>query len=136
MRLSRTNNSGFTLLELLVFIAIAGLIIPAVLLAFRQSVMELDNPVIETRISGLAREKMEEFLQYDYDDPSLPFGLGADAVNLGGGSYNRLWVVLPAQPVPGFPFTFIDTGYKRLLVAVRSPDLSRTVILENLMVRK
>ena len=136
MKVTADKNSGFTLLELLIFIAVAGLIIPAVLLAFRQSVMELERPLIETRVTGLAREKMEEFLQYNYDDPSLPFGFGTDTVNLSGGAFSRIWVVLPARPLPGFPFTFIDTGYKRILTACQAPDLSRTVILETLMVRK
>ncbi len=134
--MGKPKNTGFTLLELIIFIAVAGMILPAVLLAFRESVMELETPLITDQVNGLAREKMEEFLQYDYDDPSLPFGFGSDAVTLGGKTFSRIWVVLPARPVPGFPFTFLDTGYKRIVLGAWSTAPSRSVILETLVTRK
>jgi type II secretory pathway pseudopilin PulG len=125
----RTNHSellfqsrGFTLIEIIVLIVMAGIIIPAIMVPFATGIRGSGKPEMVTTAMYLAHQKMEELMKFNYDR----------APDLTPGTYT-----LPAPPIAGYTWQWVisyvndsfgasgsDVGYKMIQVTVTDPESS------------
>ena len=123
----RTSNSelsarskGFTLIEIIVLIVMAGIIIPAIVIPFATGIRGSNKPEMVTTAMYLAHQKMEELMKFNY----------CRAPDLTPGTYNS-----PAPPVTGYTWQWVisyvtntfaasgsDAGYKMIQVTVTDPQ--------------
>jgi prepilin-type N-terminal cleavage/methylation domain-containing protein len=116
------GNKGFTLIEMIILIVMAGILLPAIIVPFVSSVKGSGKPEMATTAMFLAHEKMEEFMQFDYTDATLnsvalTLYADADAVNFPG--YQWQWEIVTVDNNLNTSGT--DLGYKRILVRIRDP---------------
>jgi type II secretory pathway pseudopilin PulG len=125
----RTNHTellfqrrGFTLIEIIVLVVLAGLIIPVIVVPFATGIRGSGKPEVVTTAMYLAHQKMEELMKFNYDR----------APELTPGTYT-----LPAPPVAGYTWQWVtsfvtntfaasgsDVGYKMIQVTVTDPQSS------------
>ncbi len=123
----RTNRSeflfqskGFTLIEIIVLIVMAGIIIPAIVVPFATGIRGSQKPEMVTTAMYLAHQKMEELMKFSY----------CRAPDLTPGTYT-----LPAPPIAGYTWQWVisyvtntfaasgsDVGYKMIQVTVTDPQ--------------
>ncbi|MEA1929259.1 MAG: hypothetical protein U9N73_13715 [Candidatus Auribacterota bacterium] len=132
--LKENTRRGFTLMELIIFIVLAGLLIPVVILAFSQGIRGMNIPTMVAEADFAAQEKMEWFLQYPYGASQLTPGYGADEVTINGEVYSRKWRIRFYNP--GYPSPGIDGGYKQIDVFATTDELPRVVELHTLITRR
>ena len=119
---SASGNKGFTLIEILVLVVLAGIIIPVIVVPFATGIKGSGKPEVVTTAMYLAHQKMEELMKFDY----------SRAPELNPGTYT-----LPAPPVPGYTWQWVisyvnnsfgasgsDVGYKMIQVTVTDPQSS------------
>ena len=124
------NKKGFTLIEIIVLIVMAGIIIPAIMVPFATGIRGSGKPEMVTTAMYLAHQRMEEMMKYDYRRPELnPTALtGWAPLTIGGVVYNWQWEILYVDN----NFNVLGNGidppndrrYKRIRVQVRDPDSS------------
>jgi prepilin-type N-terminal cleavage/methylation domain-containing protein len=113
MKLSR---KGFTLIELIIFIVVGAIILPASFVAFTAAIKHFSTPDYYVKARFYAEQKMEMLTSYTYTDPALDPGPGSDTPETG---YPRTWNI-----------SFIDStlapssnvGYKKIDISVTMPD--------------
>ena len=116
------NKKGFTLIEIIVLIIMAGIIIPVIIIPFATGIRESKKPEMVTTAMYLAHQKMEELMKFDY----------SRTPELNPGTYT-----LPAPPTAGYTWQWVisyvdsnfapsgtDVGYKRIQVTVTDPQSS------------
>jgi prepilin-type N-terminal cleavage/methylation domain-containing protein len=123
---STFRNRGFTLIEIIILIVIAGIILPVIVVPFVTSVKESGKPEIVSTAMFLASQKMEEFMKYQYSDANLnPVAL-TPYTNSGVTGYDWQWEILYVDSnfnVVGDGISPTNhRGYKRILVRVRDPE--------------
>jgi type II secretory pathway pseudopilin PulG len=128
------RSRGFTLLELIIFIALAGLLIPALVLAFRQGIVGINIPTQVAGAGFAAQEKLEWFMQFDYGDPQVDPGQGSDEVTVNGKVYSRKWKINFYNI--GSPSPQIDTGYKQIDIYSTTAELPHPVELHTLITKR
>jgi type II secretory pathway pseudopilin PulG len=65
------KNRGFTLIEIIVLIVMAGIIIPAIVVPFVTGVKGSGKPEMVTTAMYLAHQKMEELMKFNYNRAEL-----------------------------------------------------------------
>jgi MSHA pilin protein MshD len=96
------RQSGFTLIELIIFIVIVSVSVAGILLVMNTVVASSADPLIRKQALALAESVMEEILQKNYDDPDgLPNVVEAnrtlyDDVDDYNGLTNAAFIDLPA----------------------------------------
>jgi type II secretory pathway pseudopilin PulG len=118
----KMNNKGFTLIEIIVLIVMAGILLPAIIVPFVTGVRGSGKPEMATTAMYLAHQKMEELMKFDY----------SRAPDLTPGTYT-----LPAPPISGYTWQWVisyvdnnfnasgsDVGYKMIRVTVTDPQSS------------
>ena len=116
------NNKGFTLIEIIILIVMAGILLPAIIVPFATGIKGSGKPEMVTTAMYLAHQKMEELMKFDY----------SRAPDLTPGTYT-----LPAPPISGYTWQWVisyvnnnfgasgsDVGYKRIQVTVTDPQSS------------
>jgi len=116
------NNKGFTLIEIVVLIVMAGILLPVIIVPFATGVRQSGKPEIVTIAMYLAHQKMEYLMKFDY----------SRAPDLTPGTYT-----LPAPPVAGYTWQWVisyvdnnlsvsgaDVGYKKIQVTITDPQSS------------
>ena len=117
------NHEGFTLIEVIVFITVAGVITSAIFIPFLTSLKGGVSADYVMTASYLAQAKMEELTKYEYTNSNLdPVSLTAyvqiDATYFP--SYDWQWEIKYIdEALADSP---CDVGYKQVLVRVRDPD--------------
>ena len=114
------NRRGFTLIEIIVLIVMAGILIPAIVVPFATGIRGSGKPEMVTTAMYLAHQKMEELMKFNYDR----------APDLTPGTYT-----MPAPPIAGYTWQWVisyvnnnfaasgsDVGYKLIQVAVTDPQ--------------
>lgn len=93
----KTNTRGFTLIEILVALAIFSIGIMAVAKLQLWNVKNNTNSNIATMATMLAREKLEWMKSLDLHDAEMVSGVEPDIDSNGdpGGIFSREWVVTP-----------------------------------------
>ena len=116
------NKKGFTLIEIIVLIVMAGIIIPAIAVHFATGIRGSGKPEMVTTAMYLAHQKMEELMKFNYDR----------APDLTPGTYT-----MPAPPIANYSWQWVisyvtntfaasgsDVGYKMIVVTVTDPQSS------------
>jgi prepilin-type N-terminal cleavage/methylation domain-containing protein len=118
------NNRGFTLIEIIVLIVMAGILLPAIIVPFATGIKGSGKPEMVTTAMYLAHQKMEEFMKFDYSNATLtPVGLTSYA-NADISNYQWQWEIVWVMPGVSNDFTFpgSESNYKRILVRVKDPE--------------
>jgi len=118
------SKRGFTLIDALVFIVIAGILLPAIVVPFATAVKGSVKPEMVNTAMYLAQQKMEEMVKFDYGDATLnPVSL-TPYVNAPASGYQWQWEILyvPSDNLNALGNLTSDNGYKRILVRVRDPE--------------
>lgn len=135
---SIVNHEGFTLIEIIIFIVIAGIILPVILVPFVTSIKESLTPDKVAKATCLAQYKMEEFTKDAYNNSNLdPISLTSytqvDPTDFS--DYQWQWQIFyvdedldPTNPPD-------DAGYKLILVRVQDPD-GREIELKTVVTRR
>jgi len=117
------RNRGFTLIEIIVLIVMAGIIIPAIIVPFASGIRGSNKPEMVTTAMYLAHQRMEELMKFNYGrspelDPTAGFGPFATGVANYQGEYEIVYVD------SNFSTPSSDAGYKRIIVRVTDPESS------------
>ena len=114
------KNKGFTLIEIIILIVMAGVLLPVIIVPFVTGVKSSGKPEMATKAMYLAHQKMEEFTKFQYTDPTLnPIALTAYAAIPGNSGYEWQWEI--ALVDNNFNAS-ADVGYKRILVRMKDPQ--------------
>ena len=121
-----TFERGFTLIEIIVLIVLAGIIIPVIVVPFATGIRGSKKPEMVTTAMYLAHQRMEEMMKFDYSrTPDLdPTALTLPAPAPISG-YQWQWQIEWVVPNPvgnDFIGSATDQGYKRILVRVSDPE--------------
>jgi len=116
------RSKGFTLIEVIVLIVMAGILLPVIVVPFATGIKGSGKPEVVTTAMYLAHQKMEELMKFDY----------SRAPDLTPGTYT-----LPAPPISGYTWQWVisyvdnnfnasgsDVGYKMIRVTVTDPQSS------------
>ncbi len=118
--LKTLNNRGFTLIEIIVLIIMAGILLPAIVVPFATGVKRSGKPEMTTTAMYLAHQKIEEFMKYNYGNAALnPIALTPYA-NSDISAYQWQWEIVYVNN--NFNASGSDVGYKRILVRVKDPE--------------
>jgi type II secretory pathway pseudopilin PulG len=124
-RQSAMGNRGFTLIEIIVLIVMAGILLPAIIVPFATGIKGSGKPEMVTTAMYLGHQKMEEFMKFDYSNPALnPIGLTL-YVNADISTYQWQWQiewVVPDSVSNNFNSSATYQEYKRILVRVKDPE--------------
>jgi type II secretory pathway pseudopilin PulG len=116
------QSRGFTLIEIIVLVVLAGIIIPVIVVPFATGIRGSGRGEMAATAMFLAHQKMEELMKFDYGrDPDLT-----------PGTYT-----LPAPPITGYAWQWVisyvdnnfaasgsNVGYKKIQVTVTDPQSS------------
>jgi Tfp pilus assembly protein PilE len=113
------GNKGFTLIEIIILIVMAGILLPTIIVPFVAGVKASGKPEMVNTAMYLGHYKMEEFMKFDYTNAALnPIALTAYA-NAPITGYQWQWEIVRVDN--NFNTSGTDVGYKRILVRVRDP---------------
>ncbi|MEW6374191.1 MAG: type II secretion system protein [Thermodesulfobacteriota bacterium] len=114
------GNKGFTLIEIIILIVMAGILLPAIIVPFATSVRGSGKPEMVATAMYLGHQKMEEFMKFDYSNPALnPIALTPYA-DSDISNYQWQWEIVYVDS--NFNASGTDEGYKRILVRVKDPE--------------
>ncbi len=117
---AKKGYRGFTLIEVIILIILAGILLPAIIVPFIAGIKGSGAPEMATKAMYLAQQKLEEFLQYAYDQPPLqPIAL-TPYTPAELPDYRWQWSI--ALVNNNFNSVGVDMGYKRILVRVQDPE--------------
>ncbi len=115
------NKKGFTLIEIIILIVLAGIIIPAIVVPFATGIRGSGKPEMVATAMYLAHYKMEELMKYNYCQASLSTGTyTTPAPSITG--YTWTWTISYVTSASGFPTSATDVGYKEIVVTVTDPQ--------------
>ena len=122
------GNKGFTLIEIIILIVMAGILLPTIIVPFVAGVKASGKPEMVNTAMYLAHYKMEEFMKYRYSNAALnPIALtvyaDVDPANFPG--YQSQWEIVYVDDnfnVVGDGIQATNhRGYKRIFVRVKDP---------------
>jgi type II secretory pathway pseudopilin PulG len=120
------SNKGFTLIEIIILIVMAGILLPAIVVPFAAGVKKSGKPEMVTTAMYLAHQRMEELMKYDYGNAALsPTALTAYVNAPVSGhqwQWERLYVDSNFNVVGDGIQPANNRGYKRILVRVMDPE--------------
>jgi len=120
------GNKGFTLIEIIVLIVMAGILLPAIIVPFATGIRGSGKPEMVTTAMYLAHQKMEELMKFDYSrSPDLdPIALTPPVPAPISGyqwQWERLYVDSNFNIVGDGIQPTNNRGYKRIRVRVTDP---------------
>jgi type II secretory pathway pseudopilin PulG len=123
---SAIGNKGFTLIEIIILIVMAGILLPAIIVPFVSAVKGSGKPEMVNTAMFLGHQKMEEFMKFQYTNAALnPTALTFYTAISGFSGYEWQWEILYVDSNFGVVGDGIQTsnhrGYKRVLVRVKDP---------------
>jgi type II secretory pathway pseudopilin PulG len=115
------GSKGFTLVEIIILIVIAGILLPVIIVPFVTSVKGSGKPEMVSKAMYLGHQKMEEFMKFQYTDATLnPTALTSYADVPGFSGYEWQWEIVWVDS--NFNTSGTDVGYKRILARVKDPE--------------
>ena len=114
------GSGGFTLIEIIVMIVMAGIILPAIIIPFVTGVRGSGKPELVTTAMYLAHQRMEELMKYEYGYGALATTVGFVAFPTGVPNYSGQNEIVYVDN--NFSTPSGDVGYKRIIVRVTDPD--------------
>jgi type II secretory pathway pseudopilin PulG len=123
------NNKGFTLIEIIILIVMAGMLLPVIIVPFVTGVRGSGKPEMVTTAMYLAHQRMEEFMKYNYINAYLNTTTihPTAYVPAGIANYEWQWDIVYVKPSDLNPPSS-DVGYKRILVRVKDPQNDTYVV--------
>jgi len=120
------NHKGFTLIEIIILIVLAGILLPAIIVPFATGVKGSGKPEMVNKAMFLAQQKMEEFMKFNYSNAALnPIAL-TPYTNTDFPNYQWQWSITYVDS--NFASSVPDVGYKMILVRVQDPENSTYVV--------
>ena len=122
---SAIGNRGFTLIEVIVLIVLAGILLPVIITPFVTSVKGSGKPEMATKAMYLAHQRMEELMKYDYGNGALATRTLTAWANAGLPNYDYQYEILHVPNNDLMAAGSVnppDTGYKRIRIRVRDPE--------------
>ena len=123
---SAIGNKGFTLIEIIIMIVMAGILLPAIIVPFATAVKGSKKPEMVTTAMYLAHQRMEELMKFDYYRAPDLNPTDFVAFPTGDANYpgeNEIHYVDNNFTVVGDGILPVnDRGYKRIIVRVRDPE--------------
>jgi type II secretory pathway pseudopilin PulG len=121
------GKKGFTLIEIIILIVMAGILLPTIIVPFVSAVKGSGKPEMVNTAMFLAQEKMEELTKNEYLEPPLdPISLTSYADIAGFSDYQWQWEILYVDSYFNVVGDGIQPsnqrGYKRILVRVKDPQ--------------
>jgi type II secretory pathway pseudopilin PulG len=116
------NHKGFTLIEIIILIVLAGILLPAIIVPFASGVKGSGKPEMVNKAMFLAQQKMEEFMKFDYSNAALNAIALTPYSNTDFPNYRWQWSI--AYVDNSFASSGTDVGYKLILVRVQDPENS------------
>jgi Tfp pilus assembly protein PilE len=111
------SEKGFTFIEIIVLIVMAGILLPAIIVPFVTGVIKSGKPEMATTAMDLAHQKMEEFMKFNFSNPALnPTALTSYAT-ADISNYQWQWEIIYVDN--NFNTSGADVGYKRILVRIK-----------------
>jgi type II secretory pathway pseudopilin PulG len=121
------NKKGFTLIEIIVMIVMAGILLPAIIIPFVTGIRGSGKPEKVTTAMYLAHQRMEELMKFDYGrtpelDPTALTGPAPAPIS----GYQWQWEILYVDS----DFNIVgdgiqatnNRGYKQIRVLMTDPD--------------
>jgi type II secretory pathway pseudopilin PulG len=115
------NRKGFTLIEIIVLIVMAGIVIPAIIIPFATGIRGSNKPEMVTTAMYLAHQRMEELMKYNYCNAALNVTGGFVAFTTGG-EPNYTGQNSIAYVDNTFSASGSDVGYKMIQITVTDPQ--------------
>ncbi len=124
---SAIGNRGFTLIEIIVLIILAGILLPVIVVPFITGVKGSDMPEMANTAMYLAHQRMEEMMKFDYGktpelDPTTLTAWQNAPISGYQWQWERLYVDDNFNVVGNGTNPNFNRGYKRILVRVRAPQ--------------
>ena len=119
-RIQEMGNKGFTLIEIIILIVMAGILLPAIVAPFVTGVKGSGKPEMVNAAMYLAHQKMEEFMKFDYGNGALNPTALTPYANADISGYQWQWSVTLVDS--NLSVSATDVGYKQILVRVRDPE--------------
>jgi len=120
---SAIGKRGFTLIEIIILIVIAGILLPIIVVPFVTSVKDSGKPEMVARAMYYAHQRMEELMKYNYNNAALNV-TGGFVVFTTGGEPNYTGQNKIAYVDNNFNASGSDVGYKQIQVTVTDPQNS------------
>lgn len=116
------KNKGFTLIEIIILIVMAGILLPAIIIPFATGIKGSTKPEMVTTAMYLAHQRMEELMKFDYSKtPELdPTALTAPAAAPIAG-YQWQWSIYYVDNSFLNPDLVTNRGYKQIRVLITDP---------------
>ncbi len=117
------GRMGFTLIEIIVLIVLAGIIIPVIVVPFATGIRGSGKPEKVTTSMYLAHQRMEELMKYNYNNAALNVTGGFAAFTTGGEpNYTGQNEIAYMNNDLSTPAASPGVGYKRIIVRVTDPE--------------
>jgi prepilin-type N-terminal cleavage/methylation domain-containing protein len=119
------NKKGFTLIELIIFIIIGAIILPASFVAFTAAIKHFSTPDYYVKAKFYAEQRMEEITSNAYAAVGVTSGTITGASPETG--FQRSWnicYVLSSTPDQCAADQTTDSNYKKIVVSMITPDNS------------
>ena len=124
---------GFTLIEVIIFIVIAGVIASTIFIPFMTSLKGSMFPQKVATATYLAQQRMEFFTKNSYDSAQLSFTPLTSYTSGSISGYQWQWQISYVdEDLADSPD---DVGYKLILVRVKDPD-NQEIELQTLVTRR
>ena len=118
---SAMGNKGFTLIEVIILIVMAGILLPAIVVPFVTGVRGSGKPEMVTTAMYLAHQRMEWLMKFDYSrTPDLNPTAGFVAFPTGDPNYPGEYEIVYVDSSFNTPSP--NVGYKRIRVRVTDPE--------------
>ena len=119
------NERGFSLIELLLFVIIGAIFIPASIVAFTTVMDRMLIPDYQVKARFYAEQKMEELTSTPYDLLGIRAKDAQPYPSVAGTTgYGLTWEIQHIDPTKNPIQDGTDGNYKRISVFVVSPDSS------------
>ena len=124
------GNRGFTLIEIIILIVLAGILIPVIVIPFVTGVRGSGKPEKVTTAMYFSHQRMEELMKFDYGAGTTWTTAYADIDPINFPNYQWQWeiVYVPRDNLNATgrlnPYGGSNAGYKRMMVRVRDPELT------------
>ena len=113
---TKMSKKGFTLIEIIILIIMAGILIPVIVAPFVTGIRASNKPEMVATAMYLAHQEMEALMKFNYSQASLNTGTYNSTIN----GYTLQWVI--SYVTNSFATSTTDVGYKEIVITVTDPQ--------------
>jgi type II secretory pathway pseudopilin PulG len=116
-----SGSGGFTLIEVVVFLVIAGIVLPLIIAPFVTAINRSEDPEVVIAANFLATQRYESLLGAGYF--GLPSASLAETITLNGRTFTRTTAAPVEVSAADLTTPQAGTGIKRIAVTVTQSDI-------------